>query len=525
MPKGGQSSQPEPLRDCTDNLRASPLERAPRASAIIDIALIRQCPLQQNPCPYDLNETTMLTHLHIKNFKAWKDTGPIRLAPLTVIFGANSAGKSSLGHLLLALQQTARSTDRRRALHLGDASSLIDLGTFADCLHNHDLKQRLSFSLSWKLPSQLEVRDPLLEGKLYRGNHMKLDVELSANKQQQPEVESLFYSLSSDQSKILDASLRRDENRKLSLGSDTYSFKMADGRKWPMEEPEKFYRLSDISMARYKNAGFLTDFALETESVLERLSYLGPLRNHPQRIYQWSGDTPSSVGQMGENTIAAILAAQSEGRKLNRGPKQRTHGFAEFIASWLKDLGVIHDFSVQPVAEGRKEYEVLVRAHAKAPQVKITDVGFGVSQILPALVQAFYCPPNSTVWMEQPEIHLHPQVQSELADVFISATQARENGKPRNVQLIIESHSEHFLNRLQRRIAEENVHPKDVAIYFCHKTGSATELEPLELDMYGEIRNWPERFFGDEMADIAGRTLAAMKRKKNIDKLVESRST
>lgn len=51
MPKGGQSSQPEPLRDCTDNLRASPLERAPRASAIIDIALIRQCPLQQNPCP------------------------------------------------------------------------------------------------------------------------------------------------------------------------------------------------------------------------------------------------------------------------------------------------------------------------------------------------------------------------------------------------------------------------------------------------------------------------------------------
>ncbi|WP_156173795.1 AAA family ATPase [Cupriavidus basilensis] len=75
----------------------------------------------------------MLNHLHIKNFKAWKDTGPIRLAPLTVIFGANSAGKSSLGHLLLALQQTARSTDRKRALHLGDTSSLIDLGTFADC--------------------------------------------------------------------------------------------------------------------------------------------------------------------------------------------------------------------------------------------------------------------------------------------------------------------------------------------------------------------------------------------------------
>jgi predicted ATPase len=250
--------------------------------------------------------------------------------------------------------------------------------------------------------------------------------------------------------------------------------------------------------------------------MLDSLSYLGPLRNHPQRIYQWSGDTPLSVGQMGENTIAAILAAQNEKRMLNRGPKQGRQEFTAFIAGWLKDLGVIHDFSVKPVAQGRKEYEVLVKTHAKASEVKITDVGFGVSQVLPALVQAFYCPPHSTVWMEQPEIHLHPQVQAELADVFISAIQARENGKERHIQLIVESHSEHFLNRLQRRVAEGVVAPENVAIYFCRRAGSATELEPLRLNLYGEIENWPEHFFGDEMADIAGRTLAAMQRKKAL---------
>lgn len=87
----------------------------------------------------------MLNSLRIKNFKAWHDTGSIRLAPLTVIFGANSAGKSSLGHLLLALKQTALSTDRKRALHLGNESTLIDLGTFADCLHGHDLARPLEF--------------------------------------------------------------------------------------------------------------------------------------------------------------------------------------------------------------------------------------------------------------------------------------------------------------------------------------------------------------------------------------------
>lgn len=458
----------------------------------------------------------MLTSLRIKNFKAWKDTGAIRLAPLTVIFGANSAGKSSLGHLLLALQQTARSTDRKRALHLGDSSALIDLGTFADCLHGHDLAKPLEFELGWKLSNPLDIRDPLMPSSRYQGDHMRLAIEMMAGKLGQPEVQAMHYALNKGKECVLDVALQRDEGRKFALNSERYGFKMSDGRKWPLEEPEKFYRLSDTTVARFKNAGFMADFALSTESLLDSVTYLGPLREHPRRIYQWSGDTPSSVGQRGEYAIAAILAAQNEGRQLNRSPGRARKGFAEFIAAWLKDLGVIHDFVVRPVAEGRKEYEVLVKTHSKAPEVKITDVGFGVSQVLPALVQAFYCPPNSTVWMEQPEIHLHPQVQAELADVFISATQACEKGKARHVQLIVESHSEHFLNRLQRRVAEGKVSPDDVAVYFCRRAGEATELEPLRLDMFGEIENWPDNFFGDEMADIAGRALAAMQRRKEL---------
>lgn len=461
----------------------------------------------------------MLTKLQLKNFKAWKDTGSIRLAPLTVIFGVNSAGKSSLGHLLLALKQTALSSDRKRALHLGDASTQIDLGTFADCIHGHDLTNNsLDFQLGWNLPKPLQVIDPLQPKKSYIGNSLMLDVSLVAGKSEQPEVKFLRYALSDSGVEVVDVSLARGENRKFEMNSKLYEFKMADGRKWPLEEPEKFYRVSEISMARFKNAGFLTDFALATETMLGSLSYLGPLRNPPRRTYQWSGDTPEGVGQLGENTIAAILAAQNEGRMLNRGPKRPRQPFTEFIANWLKDLGVIHSFEVKPVAEGRKEYEVLVRTHAKSPEVKITDVGFGVSQVLPVLVQAFYCPPNSTVWMEQPEIHLHPQVQAELADVFISATRAREASGERNVQLIIESHSEHFLNRLQRRVAEGDITPNDVAIYFCKRTASGTELEPLKLNLFGDIENWPENFFGDEMADLTARTVAAMKRRQTEQK-------
>lgn len=460
----------------------------------------------------------MLTHLRIKNFKAWKDTGDIRLAPLTVIFGANSTGKSSLGHLLLALKQTILSADRKRPLHLGDDNALIDLGTFAECLHNHDLQNSLEFELGWKIPEKdLEVRDPLSHNK-FTGDELNLSVRISADIKEQPRVERLSYQLLSKQENKLAVSYLRDDKNKLDISSSEYKFMRNMGRAWPLDEPDKFYRISDQSRARFQNAEFLLDFALSTEAVLSSVYYLGPLREHPKRIYSWSGETPESVGQKGEFAIAAILAASAQPRKLNRGPKKHLTRFDEFIAQWLKELGVIESFAVKPLAEGRKEYEVVVKTFATASEVKITDVGFGVSQVLPALVQPFYCPSNSTIWMEQPEIHLHPQVQAELADVFISATQARENGRERHVQLIIESHSEHFLNRLQRRMAEGSVAPENVAVYFCRRAGSVTELEPLRLNSFGEIENWPENFFGDEMADIAGRALAALQRKKELAK-------
>ena len=455
----------------------------------------------------------MLTSLHIQNFKAWKDTGHIKLAPLTVIFGANSAGKSSLGHLLLALKQTVQSTDRKRPLHLGDENSLIELGTYAECLHNHDLKSNLKFELGWLLPEKFTVNDPVAQTK-FSGDELSISVTMSTDKQDQPNVDELIYCLKHKNEEKLSAKFSRDKEGKLDINSKEYKLIRNTGRVWPLEEPDKFYRISDQSRARFQNADFLADMALETEAALNRIYYLGPLREHPKRIYSWSGETPESVGQKGEFSVAAILAATVKERYLNRGHKKTQYRFDEFIAKWLKDLGVISSFEVRAVAKGRKEYEVLVKTHPSTSEVKITDVGFGVSQVLPALVEAFYCPPNSTIWMEQPEIHLHPQVQAELADVFISAVQARENGKERNVQLIVESHSEHFLNRLQRRIAEGQIAPEDVAIYFCKRSAKSAELEALQLNLYGDIENWPENFFGDEMADIAGRALAAMHRKK-----------
>jgi hypothetical protein len=137
----------------------------------------------------------MLTSLRIRNFKAWRDTGKVRLAPLTVIFGANSAGKSSIGHLLLALKQTALATDRKRALQLGDTNTLIDLGTLSDCLFKHDNSSALEFEIAWDLPKSLTVKDLHDRRKTYSGNSLYLRSSLKADKKEQPAIQGFEYNL------------------------------------------------------------------------------------------------------------------------------------------------------------------------------------------------------------------------------------------------------------------------------------------------------------------------------------------
>jgi predicted ATPase len=214
----------------------------------------------------------------------------------------------------------------------------------------------------------------------------------------------------------------------------------------------------------------------------------------------------------GARAIEALLASQH--RKMNRGPSDLLEPLPAIVARWLERMRLIEDFEVRQIAEGRTEYEVLVQTKDTQTAVKLTDVGFGISQVLPVIVECFYVKPNSTVIFEQPEIHLHPSVQADLADLFIDATRIREDARPRNIQFIIESHSEHFLRRLQRRIAEEEIDHDEIAVYFCEASEDGSTIHRLEIDRLGRIANWPKHFFGDMIGDMAAQVRGAINRMK-----------
>jgi predicted ATPase len=456
----------------------------------------------------------MLKQLRIQNFKIWKDTGNIRMAPITLFFGANSSGKSSIGQFLMMLKQTVESSDRRAVFYPGGKNSAVQLGSYQEMVFHRNPESKIMFEYQWDFQDALKLRDPL-SGQSFSGDRLSFEAEVGlGGKDQHPlVVYRLKYQLIDKNQPTVSIGMERKSGTKTEykVEAEKYLLKRKQGRVWYPGAPVRFYGFPDEVVAYHQNTDFVQALNLEHEKLFGLLSYLGPLRTKAERLYSWTGIEPESVGYAGENTVAAVLAARN--RKISLGYKRPTKPFEEIIALKLEGMGLIEEFIVKSISEQRQEYEVKVRTRGSMDWVDLPDVGFGISQVLPVLVQSFYAPSGSIILMEQPEIHLHPSAQSALADVMIDVINSRENGTDRNIQVIIETHSEHFLRRLQRRIAEGVVPQEKVSAYFANISKSPAILDPLRIDDFGNILNWPENFFGDEMDDITAQAKAAMEKR------------
>ena len=453
----------------------------------------------------------MLNRLELENFKAWQKVD-LTFGKVTGFFGTNSAGKSSLLQFLLLLKQTKNATDRGLVLDFGGLNDLVNLGTFTDVVHRHDEDKRINWRLGWTLPETLRIEDPTSaqHPPLFEGDslHMRCSVGLQDGRLCPQELAYRFSEIAFQ----LQPSAESKQDFELVAKGKSFEFVRTQGRPWPLPRPIKTHLFPNQAKSFYQNSGFLGDFELEYEKLMDSLYYLGPLRVYPRRQYHWGGASPSDVGPGGERTMDAMLAATRDNQMRRLRPPARgvrKIPFQKVIAHWLKELGLIHNFRLEEIAEGTNLYQAMAKTSPSSVPTALTDVGFGVSQVLPALVLLYYVPEGSTVLMEQPEIHLHPAVQSGLADVMLNVATVR------NVQIIVESHSEHLLRRLQRRVAEEKASSEDVKLYFVSSQRGQALASDLLLNEWGEIEEWPENFFGDEMGEISAIAASSLKRKMN----------
>jgi predicted ATP-dependent endonuclease of OLD family len=235
---------------------------------------------------------------------------------------------------------------------------------------------------------------------------------------------------------------------------------------------------SEISMKASVIIQIINLFQLEIKKEFseDNINYVSPLRAHPKRYYMLDkAKLNLTLDTLDGDAVAEVL-------------KDNRH-ITKNVNLWLKNFGVEVD------VKGFKEVIHHLVVKQNNIDLDITDVGFGISQILPVIIQGFLSSKNSTTIIEQPEIHLHPKMQADLADLFIDIVK-NTSGK----RLIIETHSEYLLKRLRRRISEGIISPSDVSICLFNpqsKEKGAT-IDNLEIEDKGFFE-WPIDFYGGEI--------------------------
>ena len=241
---------------------------------------------------------------------------------------------------------------------------------------------------------------------------------------------------------------------------------------------------------------FLSLFASCIQSISRRVQYLGPLREEP-RVLNSTWDQRSSslpVGIRGELSAEILTLRRNdtvEYQDWNGVSHQDKFPLA--VGKWAQYLGIGDSVSV--LDEGKRGRGMNLSINGVSRD--LTAIGVGASQLLPVLVACLGVESGSLMIIEQPELHLHPAVQSRLADFFLFA-------RP-DIRVIVETHSEYIVTRIRRRVAEQRVQAKDSIFLFADYDAGVTTVRKLDMTEYGDFTEWPKGFFDEQ--DNENRTI------------------
>ena len=456
----------------------------------------------------------MFKQLRIKNFKSLADTGDLAIKPLTILVGPNSSGKSALFKALLALKQTAESRDLQSPLVVN--GDYVKLGSYGDFVYGHDLSRVFSIEarLSGDSPFVATLQEELntfykTSGIASSSEDIGFEVGFNYNQETQ-QIQAKTVSATQGPEHLLQAARKPlggyEVKTPLSGGNFVLNkfYLLRPALEGIKSELDKISGSSDPSF-------FFFLFGRFTEESLSRMRYLGPLRAAPERFYIAGGETPQDVGTAGERAID-VLRMHSR----LTGSSDESRELVAKVEEWVNRFGF--SLEVKFSQASPTVYEVLfVDPHTNIP-VNIADVGFGASQVLPVIVEGFYSPQGCTFLVEQPEIHLHPKAQATLGDLLVDLSK-------HDRQVIVETHSESILQRVQLRIADETIAPSDVAIYYFEPTAQGTQIREIKLTEYGQYVNetLPESFFDEGFTETYEFSKAFWERKRKEEESAKVR--
>ena len=496
----------------------------------------------------------MLTRLGLRNFKAFGDEMQYAdLAPITLIYGPNSGGKSSIIQALLMLKQSAGTTGLFGVMGLVPRGSDVDLGSVEAFIHNHDTSRKVEIEVAAAVHEYLRsfrhigryfpVATIGLEFSATDTDHTaEIKAELKAMRFKVEEVNQFrLEEINQDDREGFEIQLERsdaDHSRGVfrwkdeasiksfarhikrvadSVQHTSFDFDYADEeqsfvgcyKSMPIEELEghlqKFqirpsrglrFRLAasnrDAHETDYKLEDVVNDLIFQTPNIgseIGRMSHIGH-RIAPQRAYETYGrvrrDTAGGFGEFTPHILGNdenIVAATNK---------------------WFAKCEIPYRLEADTQRDSLTGDRIVLRlSDKKGNQLTLTDVGFGVNQLLPIIVEGVVGR-DRVICVEQPEIHLHPRLQAHIADFLIETSRPGETDVGN--QWLVETHSELLVLRLQRRIREGIISHKDVSVlYVDPQDDGGSTIRRLELDEDGTfIDEWPQGFFEEGYREIMG---------------------
>jgi len=480
----------------------------------------------------------MVEGFAIHNFRSFRDTGRIFLAPVTCLVGRNSSGKSSIIHALTLLRQSneypALGT---RVPQLNLNGPLIEAGDYKDLISDHDPQLPLSFvfylSLAPFVPHpegrdptslvELDIPRPYERGRLGFGLRY-LPVSERPVKSVDAAIELQFLpqppfgpTLSRLVIGIADfgkatfvrtsAGQRVQHWRSYFEGLPSQSLELLFPRASFFPYLNQRNRRTSVSRGQSQVRRFINYAHIgfsEIANFLTEAKMVGPFRTPPARRYSFTGFGAVDTGTSGQRAIDLLIT-----ERLLRHPGGEHLRTA--ISYWLKRLGLARAIDVKNLARRSNIFEILISGAGGVPTANFADVGFGISQVLPVLVQGFLVRKGGTFIVQQPELHLHPDAQAELGDFFLYLAS-------QGINCIVETHSEYILVRFRRRLAERerpeliglpNERPgkprrpsrRDLSVLHVSQDHAGAHLRRISIDRAFQFQDLPKGFMSQAIDD------------------------
>jgi predicted ATPase len=558
----------------------------------------------------------MLTYLHLENFRAFGEPTHIPLAPITLLFGENSAGKTSILHALALLKQSLDLGKGEDSLIARGNKSIVDLGSFGEYVFEHVENRPISIGIGFRNENTRiasmdgsrrrgHSRKPVLAGMHWRvectrSGERPVVTAISITNGGSPRSIATFVSnptgAASQRAQRMDFEDRpwhlesfapTDEQVKKALEfwsvhapvvaaacKEFYTNVLAKQKTVSevIDSPNAKNTAEPIPLAlmgvsnsinsfydRY-SAEMHRRFVLEMQSgvsekvLIDRALVLwmnidwrrDGIGLYPVECWPWDSYPEHSRTLMDRkslqlakkleltnpmllcgNAASGVSNFRSSYRRIgpHRAPPQRfyLHGqsevssvgvdgaeFSQMLRDdpslidrsnvWFKRLGLGYEISVDRMGKrrGPEIFEVRLRDTSRKPALSVSlgDVGYGISQIMPIVIEAV-AGEGKVISVEQPELHVHPRLQAEMAELFVASMQDSAH------QFLIETHSEHLILRLRRLVREGKLKPEDLCVLYVSRGKRGSVVDRIRIDERGDfLDEWPGGFFPERLNEL-----------------------